>query len=164
MGVGLPWEVIFLMAFMDDMPDVVSVCRSRSYIVLYGIADKKTQNIKDLVSKQRDKKVPVWIYSAPAMNMLTTTTTFGSRSFPLYLPQAVTDYEFPQEELGFSTVGELLQRVPGVEIKRPPNGPSLMVYCTKEKSPSKEEEEEEEEEEESGLQEKRAETENVRKL
>ncbi len=73
-------------------------------------------------------------------------------SFPLYLQQAVTDYEFPQEELGFSTVGELLQRVPGVEMKRPPNGPSVMVYRTKE------------EEEESGSQEKRAETEKVQNL
>ena len=54
----------------------------------------------------------------------------------------MTDYELPQEELGFSSVAELLQRVPGVEMKRPPKASSVMVYRTKDKSPSREEKEE----------------------
>ena len=57
--------------------------------------------------------------------------------------QAVTDHEFPQEELGFSSVGELLQRVPGVEMKRPPNASSVMVYPTHGGQEGEEEEEEE---------------------
>ncbi len=77
-GESVPYHYLgftSFMAFIDDMSDVVSVCRSRSNTVLYGIADKKTQNIKNLVSKQRDKKEPPWTDSAPRMNMLTTTTT-----------------------------------------------------------------------------------------
>ena len=53
----------------------------------------------------------------------------------------MTDYELPREELGFSSTAELLQRVPNVEMRRPPNAPSVMVFHAKGHTPSKEEEE-----------------------
>ena len=58
----------------------------------------------------------------------------------------MTDFELPLVELGFSSSAELLQRVPGLEVVRPPNVDSVMVYSTwsgSELKPEKEEAEEE---------------------
>jgi hypothetical protein len=42
----------------------------------------------------------------------------------------VTDFDLPLLEMGFSSCAELLQRVPGLEVVRPPNVDSVMVYST----------------------------------
>ena len=68
MGESIPYHYqgyTNFMAFINSIPDVVSVCRSKSNVVLYGVADKKTQKIKDLVSKQKDKKMSTWTTTAP---------------------------------------------------------------------------------------------------
>lgn len=55
---------------------------------------------------------------------------YGGR-VPLFSSsQSVTDFELPLVELGFSSSAELLQRVPGLEVVRPPNVDSVMVYST----------------------------------
>ena len=46
------------------------------------------------------------------------------------LLQMVTDYDLPLIEMGFSSTAELLQRVPGIEMVRPPNTNSMMVFST----------------------------------
>ena len=76
MGESIPYHYLGFtnfLTFIYSIPDVVSVCRSRNNIVLYGVADKKTQKIKDLVSKQRDKKGAGCTSTAPRMNMVTST-------------------------------------------------------------------------------------------
>ena len=56
----------------------------------------------------------------------------------------MTEYDLPVEEMGFTSTADLLQRVPGVEVVRPPDSDSVIVFSTW--SSTKEEEEEEEEE------------------
>ena len=38
--------------------------------------------------------------------------------------------ELPIEEVGFNSITELLQRVPGVDVSKPPDSTKLMVFCT----------------------------------
>lgn len=59
-----------------------------------------------------------------AESLATFTTTHIS------LPQEVTDSDLPLDEMGFSSTAELLQRVSGVEVVRPPNSVSIMVFST----------------------------------
>ena len=59
MGERVPYHYLgysSLMSLIYSMPDVVSVCRSRNQIVLYGRADASTKKIKDMVSKQKGKR------------------------------------------------------------------------------------------------------------
>ena len=44
--------------------------------------------------------------------------------------QEVIKCELPVEELGFNSISELLQRVPGVDVSKPPDSTKLMVFCT----------------------------------
>ena len=61
------------MSFIYSMPEIVSVCRSRNNVVLYGVADSKTRNIQKLVSKQRSRFHN--LSSEPRMNMITSSTS-----------------------------------------------------------------------------------------
>lgn len=62
------------MSLINSMPDVVSVCRSRNNVILYGIADEKTKKIKDMVAKQRSAPHGNADYWAVRMNMITKNT------------------------------------------------------------------------------------------
>ena len=44
--------------------------------------------------------------------------------------QEVVKCELPVEELGFNSITELLQRVPGIDVSKPPDSAKLMVFCT----------------------------------
>ncbi len=49
--------------------------------------------------------------------------------------------DLPVLEMGYNTTAELLQKVPGIEVVRPPKGSSVMVFST---NPPDDEQEEEE--------------------
>ena len=60
--------------------------------------------------------------------------------------QVATGLELPLLEMGFSSSAELLQRVPGLQVERPPKGEAIMVFSTwcgaeKEEEEGKKEEE-----------------------
>ena len=58
LGESIPYHFLGFSNFMDfiqSMPDVVSICRTRNNVTLYGVADSKTANIQKLVSKQRSR-------------------------------------------------------------------------------------------------------------
>lgn len=73
MGENVPYHFMGYTNFMNfiySIPDVVSVCRSRNNTILYGVADKSTKKIKDLVSKQKDSHSG-YSSSVPRMNQVT---------------------------------------------------------------------------------------------
>ena len=39
-------------------------------------------------------------------------------------------HELPVEEFGFNSVAEMLQRVRGIDVSKPPESKKLMVFCT----------------------------------
>ena len=39
-------------------------------------------------------------------------------------------HELPVEEFGFNSVTEMLQRVRGIDVSKPPESKKLMVFCT----------------------------------
>ena len=45
-------------------------------------------------------------------------------------PQVVIKCELPVEEIGFNSITELLQRVPGISVSKPPESTKLMVFCS----------------------------------
>ena len=48
---------------------------------------------------------------------------------PLSAQDVIND-ELPIEEIGFNSITELLQRVPGIDVSKPPDSAKLMVFCT----------------------------------
>ena len=42
----------------------------------------------------------------------------------------MTRCELPVEEMGFNSITELLQKVPGIDVSKPPDSTKLMVFCT----------------------------------
>ena len=82
MGESIPYHFLGhtnFMSFIYSIPDVVSVCRSRNNIVLYGVADDATKKIQSLVSRQKSKTRHLSFTSHPRMNQVTKTTNPAPR-------------------------------------------------------------------------------------
>lgn len=76
MGECIPYHYMGhsnFMSFIYSIPDVVSVCRSRNNVTLYGVADHTTKKIKDLVSKQKSRAYSSNSFT-PRMSMVTQNT------------------------------------------------------------------------------------------
>lgn len=80
MGDSIPYHFLGhtnFMSFIYSIPDVVSVCRSRNNVVLYGVADEATKKIQSLVSRQRSTKARHSSFTSapPRMNQVTKITS-----------------------------------------------------------------------------------------